>query len=295
MKPLAYSLAIGAVVVCAFAGCDGAATPSAPVSAMPPIQTQLLESVGIEEKLDQPVPLDLEFVDEVGRRATLREFAGDGARPVVLNLVYFECPMLCNVSLDGLVRALRDLKFTPGDEFEILTVSFDPRETPQRAAQAKRKFFRTYGRPEAAAGWHFLTGDEAAIRELTEAVGFRYRWDERGGQFAHAAGIVVLTPDGRLSRYLDGVTYPARDLRLALVEASQGKIGTPGDHVLLFCYQYDPATGKYGLLIHRIIQAAGFSTVALLGGGVGTMLWRERRRRAGARTATVNACCGPGS
>ncbi|MEX0703787.1 MAG: SCO family protein [Planctomycetales bacterium] len=246
----------------------------------PGVQQQILRSVGIEQKLDGQVPLDLPFRDEAGGRVTLGDYAGE--KPVLLNLVYYECPMLCNVAMEGLVRTLRTLEFTPGDEFEIVTVSFDPRETPQRAAQAKRKFLRHYDRPDAAGGWHFLTGDETSIRPLAEAVGFRYEYDDQKAQFAHAAGIMVLTPDGRLSRYLDGIDYPARDLRLALVEASEYRIGSATDHVLLFCYQYDPATGKYGLLIHRVIQAAGAATVLLLGGGIGLMIWRERRaRRAG--------------
>ncbi|MEX0716379.1 MAG: SCO family protein [Planctomycetaceae bacterium] len=263
-----------------FSGCDAAPAPDARLArATPAAQTQLLQSVGIEQKLDRPVPLDLEFLDETGRRVTLGDFACDDDRPVLLNLVYYECPMLCNVALENLVRTLREIEFTPGDEFEIVTVSFDPRETPRRAAQAKRKFLRNYDREEGAAGWHFLTGDEDAIRRLTEAVGFRYRWDDRTQQYAHAAGIMVLTPDGRLSRYLDGVDYPPRDLRLALVEASQRRIGSPTDHVLLFCYQYDPATGKYGLLIHRVIQAAGIATVLALGCGIGLMIRRERRSK----------------
>ena len=211
-----------------------------------------VRDVGIDQRLDEQVPLDLVFRDESGRQVQLREYFG--AKPVVLALVYYECPMLCNQVLNGLVGSLKGMSLNVGDQFNVVTVSFDPRETPQLAAAKKDSYIKRYGRANAAAGWHFLTGDEDSIKRLTQAVGFRYAWDAETNQFAHASGIMVLTPEGRISRYLYGIEYAPKDLRLGLVEASQNKIGSPVDRLLLFCYHYDPATGKYGAVVMNFLK-----------------------------------------
>ena len=221
-----------------------------------------LRDVKIEQKLDQQLPLDLVFRDEAGQRVTLGKYFG--RKPVVLALVYYECPMLCTQVLNGLVTSFRVLPFQVGKEFDVITVSFDPRETNVLAA-AKKKVYVNYlpeqMRANAADGWHFLTGDAANIAKLTEAVGFHYRYDEATKQFAHASAIMVTTPQGKLSRYFYGVEYAPRDLRLGLIESSANKIGTRVDQLLLYCYHYDPATGKYGAAIMRVMRIAGVITL----------------------------------
>jgi len=239
-------------------------------------QQQAASEAGIEQKLGAQVPLDLTFHDEEGNDVQLGDLV-DG-RPVLLNLVYFQCPMLCNMSMDGLIRSLRALKFTAGEEFTVITVSFDPREGPELAKGAKRTAMKRYGR-EVDQHWHFLTGEQENIKALADAVGFRYRFNEKNGQYVHAAGIMVLTPEGVVSRYLLGVEYAPRDVRLSLVEAADNKIGDVSDQLLLLCYQYDPARGKYGLLIQNVLRIAGIGTVLLMGGGIGLMLIRERRKQ----------------
>jgi protein SCO1/2 len=233
-----------------------------------------LAEVRFEQRLDAQVPLDLVFRDETGMPVRLGDYFG--LKPVILTLNYYDCPMLCPLALEGLVRSLRPLSFNIGEQFEVLTVSFDPRETPESAAAAKARYTRDYARPGAAAGWHFLTGSDESIQRLTEAVGFQAVYDGDKQQYAHAAGVVVLTPQGRVARYLYGVELPTRDLRLALVEAAAGKIGSPVDRLLLFCYQYDPATGKYSLLIMRTLRLAGLATLLGLGGFMIAMFRRER-------------------
>jgi len=222
-----------------------------------------LRGVGIDQRLNQQVPLDLKFRDETGQTVTLGSYFGQ--KPVILSLVYYSCPMLCTMAENGLLNALRDVKFNIGKEYEVVTVSFDPTEKPELAMAKKGIYVGLYGRPGAKRGWHFLVGDEPSIRALTEAVGFHYNYDPKTRQFAHATGIMVLTPQGKLSRYFYGIQYPARDIRLALVEASNEKIGNPVDAVLLYCCQYDPATGKYGVLISRVLQLAGLITVLSIG------------------------------
>jgi len=222
-----------------------------------------LRGVGIDQRLNQQVPLDLKFRDETGQNIKLGSFFGQ--RPVILSLVYYSCPMLCTMAENGLLNALRDVKFSIGEQFEVVTVSFDPSETPEMATAKKGIYAGLYGRPGARHAWHFLVGDEPSIRALTQAVGFHYNFDPQTRQFAHATGIIVLTPQGKVSRYFYGIQYPARDVRLALVEASNEKIGNPVDAVLLFCCQYDPATGKYGILISRVLQISGLVTVLALG------------------------------
>lgn len=221
---------------------------------------ELPAGVGIEPRFGGGVPDDLVFRDEQGRDVALGELVRD--KPVILNLAYYECPMLCSMVLDGLVRSLRALSFDAGDEFQVVTVSFDHREGPELAAAAKRTAMKRYGREGAAAGWHFLTGDEAAIRRLCDAVGFHFAYDARTDQFGHGAGVFVLTPAGKVSRFFSGVEFPARDLRLGLIEAADEQIGTAGDRVLLLCYHYDPSRGAYGLAILNLIRLAGLATVA---------------------------------
>jgi len=223
----------------------------------------LLRDVGIDQRLDQEVPLDLEFRDENGNAVRLGTYFG--AKPVVLALVYYQCPMLCTMVLNGLLESLRQLKLDVGDQFNVVTVSFDPSEKPDLARAKKAIYVGLYARPHAGEGWHFLTGDEASIRQLAEAVGFRYRYDPQTRQFAHATAIMVLTPQGKLARYFYGIQYPAGDLRLGLVEASAGRIGSPVDAVLLYCCQYNPATGRYGWIISRVLHIAGLITVLSLG------------------------------
>jgi protein SCO1 len=238
---------------------------------------RLLRDVGIDQKLNEQIPLDLSFRDESGKSVILREYFGD--KPVILALVYYDCPMLCTEVLNGLLRSLENIRLGVGKEFSVLTVSFNPRETPGLAASKERIYVGLYGRPGGAEGWHFLTGEEASIQRLAKAVGFRYAYDPDSGQYAHATGIVVLTPMGRIARYYYGIEYPSRDLRLGLVEASAGRIGSPVDQILLFCYHYDPATGKYGLLIMNVIRAAGLATILGLGILLLVMFRAERDRK----------------
>ncbi len=235
----------------------------------------MFRGVGIDQKLDEQIPLDLVFRDEAGRVVPLRQYFGD--KPVVLALVYYRCPMLCNMVLSGLARALKPLSLDVGKDFTVLTVSFDPRETPALAAKKKQRYIEDYGRPGAAAGWHFLTGDQMAIDQLTQAVGFHYRYDPEKDLYIHAAGIVVLTAEGKIARYFYGIDYPSRDLRLGLVEASAGQIGSPVDQLILYCCQYDPATGKYGVIIMNVLRVAGLITVVLLGTFMVIMFRRDRR------------------
>jgi protein SCO1 len=224
---------------------------------------ELLKEVGIDQKLNDEIPLDLTFRDEHGQTVQLARYFG--SKPVILTLVYYNCPMLCTQVLNGLDRSLKQIPLTLGKDFNVVTVSIDPTERPVLAEAKQAMYTGMYGRPGAAEGWHFLTGDEPQIKALTQAVGFRYAYDSESKQFAHASVIMVLTPEGRLSRYFYGIEYPERDLRLGLVEASQGKISSPVDAILLFCYHYDPHTGKYGLIISRVLQLAGGLTV-LIGG-----------------------------
>jgi protein SCO1/2 len=246
--------------------------PSLPAQGMPPA----LREIAFEQKLAQQVPLDIALTDETGKRVKLGDYFGK--RPVVLSLVYYECPMLCTLTLNGLASALSVLSFDVGKEFEVVTVSFEPKETPELAAAKKAAYLKRYKRPGAEAGWHFLTGDNAELLRLTKAVGFRYVWDARTKQWAHPSGIVTLTPQGRISHYLFGIEYAPKDLRLSLVEAAQGNIGTAVDQVLLYCYQYDPAMGRYGAAVMRLLRAASLLTLLALSSFVVLMIRRERLR-----------------
>jgi len=222
-----------------------------------------LLNVGIEQHLDEQIPADLNFRDETGKPVRLGDYFGK--KPMILNLVYYNCPMLCGEVLSGLESALRVLKFDVGKEFDVLTVSFDPRETPDMATKKKAEFLKRYGRAGAAEGWHFLTGPQESIDVLTKAAGFQYQYDPKTGQFAHATAIMILTPEGKIAQYYYGVDYAPKDLRLGLIQASQNKIGTLADQVLLYCYHYDPTTGKYGAIISRVLKLAGLATILGLG------------------------------
>jgi protein SCO1/2 len=236
-----------------------------------------LRNVDLEQKLGAQVPLDVEFRDEAGRTVTLKDYFG--GRPLILSLVYYSCQDLCPLTLDGLVRGMRPLSFNIGDQFDVLTVSFDSRDTSALAAAKKSDFVKQYSRPGAEKGWHFLTGDETAIRRLTEAVGFRFNYESENDRFGHATGIMLLTPDGKIARYFYGIEFSPRDLRLGLIEASAKKIASPIDQLLLFCYHYDPATGKYSLLVTNIVRLAGIATVLALVIFIAVMLRRDRSRK----------------
>ena len=243
---------------------------SPPANVRPPY----LQNVGIEQHLDAQVPADLAFTDDTGRPVKLGDYFGK--KPLILNLVYYNCTMLCGEALAGLSGSMKMIKFNVGDEFEVVTVSFNPKETPQIAAAKKAEYLKRYGRPGAAAGWHFLTGPADSINALTKAVGFQYQYDEAHNQYAHATAIMVLTPQGRISRYFYGVDFPPKDLRMGLVEASQGKIGNAVDAVLLYCYHYDPATGKYGAIVSNILKLGGGVTILFLAGLILVLLRLER-------------------
>ncbi len=222
-----------------------------------------LQNVGIEQHLDEQIPADLNFRDETGKPVRLGDYFGK--KPMILNLVYYNCPMLCGEVLSGLESALRVLRFDVGKEFDVLTISFDPRETPDMATKKKAEFLKRYGRAGAAEGWHFLTGPQESIDALTKAAGFQYQYDPKTGQFAHATAIMILTPEGKIAQYYYGVEYAPKDLRLGLIQASENRIGTLADEVLLYCYHYDPTTGKYGAIISRVLKLAGLATLLGLG------------------------------
>ena len=233
-----------------------------------------LKNVGIEQHLNEQIPPELTFRDEDGHQVRLADYFG--RKPMILNLVYYNCPMLCGEALAGLTGSMKLIKFDAGKEFEVVTVSFNPRETPQLAAEKKRDYLKRYGRPTAAAGWHFLTGPAESINALTKAVGFQYQYDATKNQYAHATAIMVLTPQGRISRYFYGVDFPPKDLRMGLVEASQGKIGNAVDQVLLYCYHYDPATGKYGAIVSNMLKLGGALTILFVGALILILLRLER-------------------
>lgn len=276
------SLAVAAVAAMAQPGQPAPMQPSLSMND-PNLRVALpaaLQGVGITQKLDQQVPLNLQFRDENGRDVALSSFFH--GKPVLLALVYYRCPMLCTQILNGVASSLKAVSFDPGKEFEVVSVSFDPKDTFELAAEKKISYLRRYGRPGTANGWHFLTGDPANIKALTDAVGFHYKYDAASDQFAHASGIMILTPEGRLSRYFYGVEFAPRDVRLGLVEASANKIGNPVDEALLFCFHYDPATGKYGAIAINLLRAAG-AGFAVVGGAFLLFAWR-REVRAGRRS-----------
>ncbi len=267
MKPLTFAALL--LLAATFAAAQMGPLPPPPRAATPGV----LQEVGFDQKLGDRIPLDLQFKDETGRDVRLGDYFGK--KPVVLSLVYYRCPMLCTLSLNGLAGALEVLSFVPGQEFEVLTVSFDPKEGPVLAAAKKTAYLARYKRPQADQGWHFLTGPKESTEALTRAVGFRYVWDEATKQWAHPAGILVTTPEGRIANYLFGVEYSPKDLRLAVVAAAGGKIGNAVDQVLLYCYRYDPHTGRYSASILNLVRLAAVATILVL---VGFILSTSLRR-----------------
>ena len=276
MRPRTHFARLALAAACVFflegnlrATAPGAPPVEAPLPAPP------LKDIGFDQRLGEQVPLDLVFGDEAGKAVALRDLVGK--RPVILSLVYFDCPMLCGMTTDGLVRSLRALRFDVGKDFEVLSVSFDPRESPEIASAKKGPVMRQYGRAGAAAGWHFLTGSKESIDALTKAVGFRYVWDAEQKQFAHATGILVLTPQGRIARYFFGIEYPAKDLRLGLIEASEERIGNVVDQLLLLCYHYYPKVGRYTAAVRNLLRGGAVLTIAAVAALVLTLLRREKR------------------
>jgi protein SCO1/2 len=245
------------------------------MSPPPPASTEVLKQVGIDQNLGRQIPLDLSFRDEAGATVQLRDYFND--KPVVIALVYYRCPMLCTMTLNGMLAAFKPLKYTVGQEFQVITVSFDPHETPDAAAAKKKSYMAAYNRAGAESGWRFLTGDETSIKTLADALGYRYYYDPRTNQYAHASAIMLATPDGRLSRYFYGLEYSARDLQFAVIDASNQKVGSPVDKLLLLCYEYDPRTGRYGLTIMRSLQIGGTLTFLLLATYITRSILRERR------------------
>jgi protein SCO1/2 len=267
------ALLLGACTTLRAQAVPGSTGPAA--SAMPAV----LRNVGFEPPLNGLMPLDLSFRDETGRSIQLREYFGQ--KPVVLAFVYYGCPMLCDQVEQGVVGVLRMLSFNPGRDYDVVFVSFDSREIPQMAAEKKKKALAHFRRPETDSGWHFLTGSKESIEAATTAANFRFSFDPKNNLFAHASGVLLLTPDGHISRYFYGIEYPGRDMRLGLVDASAGKIGSPIDHVLLFCYHYDPAAAVYSASILKIIRLAGVLTILCLVGGI--LISRRRETLAAAR------------
>jgi protein SCO1/2 len=244
----------------------------------------LLRDVGLDQRLGEQVALDAVFHDEAGQAIRLGDYFG--AKPVVLVLSYFQCPRLCPLVLDGLTKTLKTLAFSIGEQFQVIMVSIDARDTPAMATAKKNRYVQQYGRPGAADGWHFLTGASAEIGRLARSVGFRYTYDASADQFVHAAGMMIVTPQGKLARFFYGLDYPSRAVRLGLVEAAANTIGSPVDRLLLFCYHYDSSTGKYSLVIMNVVRLAGAATVLGMGALMGILFYRERRK--GADTADAS-------
>lgn len=243
---------------------------------VPNVRPAILAKVGIDQHLGQQIPLDLNFTDENGKAVQLRQYFG--SKPVILELVYFKCPMLCSEVQAGLTGALNGIvRFNVGRDFDVLTVSFDPRDTPEDAMRDKKVYLSRYRRAGSEQGWHYLTGRQDQISALADAVGFHYVWDVKAQQFAHASGIMLLTPDGRLAQYYYGIEYMPRDIQLGLIESSQGKIGNLADQVLLYCFHYDPTQGRYGAAIFNILRITAGLTVLLLGGYMFVMFRRDIR------------------
>lgn len=265
----------GRIVVAAFLIGAAALLANEPAPSYTQGVPSVLQKIGIDQKLDNQVPLDLTFRDENGQTVSLGKYFG--SKPVVLALVYYECPMLCNMVLNGMIRAFRVQSFDIGNHFNVVTVSFNPKEQPALAHAKKDSYMKAYRRPGAENGWHFLTGDEPNIQKLAQSVGFRYTWDAAHNQYAHASGIMVLTPKGRVARYFYGIEYPPNDLRLGIIEASKEHIGSPVDAILLYCFHYDASTGRYTLFITNIIKLVGSATALALFGMIGFFVWRERQ------------------
>jgi protein SCO1/2 len=275
---IALAIAVGVFIA---SDCRGQNFPASPHNMVPADvqRPSILDQVGIDQNLGASIPRDLPFKDENGQAVRLGDYFGH--RPVILVLVYYQCPMLCTMVLNDLLRTMRSMPENVGKDFDVLCVSFDPRDTPELASLKKKTYLAQYNRPGAEEGWHFLTGEQASISTLTRVVGFRYSWDEKFQVFAHASGIMVVTPGGTISRYFFGIDYAPKDLRVALTEADGGHVGGLADAVLLYCFCYDPATGKYGLAVSRLLKAGGVMTMLGLGAFIGVSVLRERRRVAG--------------
>ena len=282
MKRLWWEIAKGLAILVTTGICAVAQPPSSFQDKSSGSASQVspadLSNVGIEQRLDQQVPLDLQFKDETGKTVQLGDYFKSG-RPVLLNLVYYTCPMLCGEELAGEASALGVLRFTPGNEYEVVSVSFNPDETPKDAAEKKQVYIARMNEhlehKTNGEGWHFLTGQQSEIKQLADAVGFHYRRDPRTGQFIHAAGIMIVTPAGKIAQYYYGVEFSPKDIRLGLIEASRDKIGTLVDQVTLYCYHYDPKTGRYGAVVTNMMRLAGAATMLILGGFLVVMFKRE--------------------
>ena len=234
-----------------------------------------LENVSFKQKLDTQLPLDTHFKDENGRDVTLGQYF-DGTRPVVLAFVYYSCPMLCTQIMNGVSRTIKVLPFTPGKDFDVVFISFDPRDKPETASAKKIALMNYWSMQNQSGAWHFLTGEEPQIKRVTSAAGFFYMWDERSQQYAHLSGLLVLTPDGRLSRYFYGVEYSPKEVRLALVESGEGRVGSVIDELLLYCYHYDPSQGRYGVIVMNLVRLGGVLTLLALGGFIYFMRRQEK-------------------
>jgi protein SCO1/2 len=279
---------IALLAVCASASAWSQAAPKLqPGDAIPNQKPSILDQVGLDQRLNQQVPLDLAFVDDNGQAVRLQQYFGQ--KPVLLMLVYYQCPMLCTQVLNGFTGAMNGIvRFNIGREFNVVTVSIDPRDTAQDAAAAKKRYLQRYRRAGAAEGWHFLTGKKDQIDALAQAVGFRYAWDPEIKQYAHASGIMLLTPSGRVAQYYYGIEYAPRDIQFGLIEASKGKIGNVVDQVLLYCYHYDPRQGKYGAAIFNVLRLTALATVMALGGFMLIMFRRDSlAARKGGSTRTA--------
>ena len=262
---------IAGLMITALPGIAAAQQMGIPAASLP----MMVQGVGIDQNLNAQLPLELKFKDENGQVVRLGQYFRE--KPVVLALVYYQCPGLCDLILNGLSHTMEQISLNVGSDYEVVTVSFNPKETWQLANAKKANYIEKYNRSGAKEGWHFLTGDEASIKSLADTVGFHYKYDPVNNQFAHASAIYVITPEGKIARYFYGIEYKPRDFRLGLVEASANKIGTPADQVLLFCYHYDPTTGKYGMAITQVTRALGTATVLALGAFVFIMLRRDRQ------------------
>ena len=285
MKGFVPAVAAFAAAAVTFIAAPAAAqmtgTPTAGYLSAPGVSSNTmptaLREIGFDQNIDQKLPLDATFRDESGQTVTLGSYYGK--RPVLLAFIYYECPMLCTQVLNAMTATISTMSLTAGKDFELVLVGIDPRETPAQAAAKKTEYLRRYKRQGAEAGWHFLTGDEPQIQRVAKAAGFRYAWDEQTQQYAHPTGIIVTTTDGRLARYLFGIEYGPRDLNLSLVEASEGKVGSFADQLLLFCYHYDPMTGRYGIYVMRTLRVAGVATVLLIGTFIVVMVRREKSQQ----------------
>ncbi len=241
---------------------------------------EALQSIGIEQKLGDKLPMDVELKDEDGRAVKLGDYFSKG-KPVIIAFVYYECPMLCNQVLNGLTGSLKGINFDAGKDFDVLAISFDARENdkPELAKNKKAGYVERYGRQGSENGWHFLTGSQASIDQVTKAAGFSYKWDEKSNQFAHAGGIMITTPDGKLARYLYGIDYAPKDLKFGLMESAESRVGNPAEQLLLYCYHYDPSTGKYGLAILNVIRLGAIATLIGMG-AMALVFWRRNKRKA---------------